>query len=71
MTEMKPWWESRTIWLALATALMAILGAAGILPVWLTQSMVEELIIAVLAVATAYYRSKAVKEIQPILTRTQ
>lgn len=67
MSETKPWWQSRTIWMALATALMALLGASGALPIWVTQSMIEELIIAVLAIATAYYRSKAVTEIQPVV----
>lgn len=71
MIETKPWWTSRTIWVGLITAVMAILAAAGVLPVWLTQSLVEELVFAVLGIATVYYRSKAVKEIQPVLSKTQ
>lgn len=68
MTETKPWWQSRTIWVGLSAAIIAILGAAGVLPVWLTQSLAEELIFAVLGIATVYYRSKAVKEIQPVMS---
>ncbi len=67
MTETKPWWTSRTIWMGLATSIMAILSAAGILPVWLTQMMVEEIIIGVLGVLTVYFRAKAEKEIKPVL----
>jgi hypothetical protein len=67
MTEMKPWWTSRTIWVGLATSILAILSGMGLLPLGLEQTIVEELITAVLGIATVYYRSKAVKEIEPVM----
>lgn len=67
MTETKPWWLSRTIWMGLATALMAVFSAAGVMPIWLDEMFVSEVITALLGLATVYFRSKAVKEIQPVI----
>jgi hypothetical protein len=67
MIETKPWWTSRTIWVGLATSILAILSGMGLLPLGLEQTIVEELITAVLGIATVYYRSKAVKEIEPVM----
>lgn len=66
MIEAKPWWMSRTIWMGLATAIMAILGAAGVAPVWLDATILEEIVIGILGILTIYFRATAVKEIQPI-----
>ena len=63
MTQMKPWWMSKTVWTGLAVALLTIATAFGIVPEWLTQAYVEEVIVAALGLLTVVFRMTATTEI--------
>ena len=67
MIETKPWWTSRTIWVGLATSILAILSGTGLLPLGLEHTIVEELITAVLGVLAILFRTQATKEIEPLM----
>jgi len=70
MTETKPWWMSRTIWVGLATSVLAILSGFGVLPVGFQEGIVEELIVGVLGVLAIVFRAQATAEIAPVLPTT-
>lgn len=63
MNEQMPWWQSRTIWTGLATSLVAVLAAAGLMPPFLDGTIVTELVLGVLGMATIYTRVAASKQI--------
>lgn len=67
MTETKPWWMSRTIWVGLATSVLAILNGFGVIPEGFQEGIVEELIVGVLGILAIIFRVQATTEIAPIL----
>lgn len=69
MTDTKPWWMSRTVWVGLATSIVALLSAMGWLPPGITETVVEEAVVAILGVLTVIFRTKAVKEIEPVIAQ--
>lgn len=70
MNEQIPWWMSRTIWTGLASSIMAVVAASGALPIWISGTLVDEIITGLLGVLTVYFRAKAVKAIKPVTTIT-
>lgn len=68
METTKPWWASKTIWAGLATAIMAVLTAGGILPEFITENLIDTVLTAVLGVLTIVFRGTATQEIAPVLT---
>jgi len=70
MTETKPWWMSRTIWVGLATSILAILKGFGVIPEEIQEGIIEEIIMAVLGILAIIFRTQATTEIEPILPIT-
>ena len=63
MTETKPWWQSRTIWTGLVTSALAVLSAAGALPVWIDAPLAADIVVGLLGIATVISRAIATKEV--------
>jgi hypothetical protein len=59
--ETKQWWESRTIWTGILTAICGILKGFDMLPAALDATMIDEIVTIGLGIATIYFRVKAEK----------
>ena len=62
MTEVKPWWTSRTIWAGIVTALMGVLSIFGVIPMF-DASIIDEIVTALMGLVAIYGRVVANKEI--------
>jgi predicted amino acid-binding ACT domain protein len=64
--EQKEWWQSRTIWSGILTAVSGILAASDLIPAEIDDTVIDELVTLGLGIATVYFRAKADKEIAPL-----
>lgn len=70
MEEDKLWWQSRTIWTGILTAICAILKGFHLLPKEIDESMIGNIVTVGLGLATIYFRIRATKVIVPAVPTT-
>ena len=66
--EQKEWWQSRTIWTGVLTAVCALLKSLGLIPEAIDTTIIDEVVTVGLGIATIYFRAKAEKTIRPVVT---
>lgn len=67
MEQIKPWWQSRTIWSSLVGAVFAVLSLTGNLPPEITSTMVVDAIVGITSILAIFFRAKATTSIKPVL----